>query len=67
MVSRLLKKKPEDEVYYCSNCMMRQPRILPNCFWCGNSFSNIEEVLRKDFNEKFEETLRNEDNIRRRN
>ena len=31
--------------------MMRQPRVLHNCFWCGNMFSNYEDVLIKDAND----------------
>ena len=48
MVSKLEVK---NDMYYCSNCMMRQPRVQENCFWCGNMFSNYEEMLIKDVND----------------
>lgn len=49
MISRLIKKDTND-IYYCSNCRMRQPRVLENCFWCGNMFSNYEDVIIQDIN-----------------
>ena len=63
MVSKLIKK---DYAYICSECRMRQPRLQDTCWWCGNLFSNFEEVLMKDFKENMEEALKNEGNIRGR-
>ena len=48
MVSKLVQK---NDIYFCSNCMMRQPRVQANCFWCGNMFSNYEDMLIKDAND----------------
>ena len=48
MISRLIQKKDQ---YFCSNCMMRQPHIIQNCFWCGNIFSNYEDMLIQDVND----------------
>lgn len=42
MISKLVKK---GESYYCSNCMMRQPAVKNNCWFCGNLFSNFESVI----------------------
>ena len=47
MTSKLVEK---NDNYYCSNCMMRQPRVRVNCWWCGDLFSNYEEVLIKEIN-----------------
>ena len=48
MISKLIEK---NDTYFCSNCMMRQPRVQTNCFWCGNMFSNYEDMLIKDVND----------------
>ena len=48
MVSKLIEK---NNTYFCSNCLMRQPRVQENCFWCGNMFSNYEDMLIKDVND----------------
>ena len=42
MISKLIKR---GEQYSCSNCMMRQPTIKNCCWFCGNIFSNFEEVM----------------------
>ena len=42
MISKLVKK---GESYYCSNCMMRQPTVKNNCWFCGDLFSNFESVI----------------------
>ena len=42
MISKLIKK---GESYYCSNCMMRQPTIKNNCWFCSDLFSNFESVI----------------------
>lgn len=45
MVTNLILKSDQ---YYCGNCMMRQPRILPRCHFCGYIFSNLEEIMIKE-------------------
>lgn len=66
MISSL--KQRAGSRYYCSNCMMMQPSPpKSNCFFCGNWFNNIEEVLIKEHMDKtIEEVKSNEDNIRGR-
>jgi predicted ATP-dependent serine protease len=49
MISTLKKR---GEAYYCTQCMMRQPDLKPNCYWCGSYFSNLNAVLIKEFKEK---------------
>lgn len=60
MVSKILKK---NNIFYCSNCRMRQFQIKTNCPFCGNMFSNYEEILIQQFNE--EERNKNESNLSR--
>lgn len=43
--------KEKNNNYYCSNCMMQQPIIKPNCVFCGNYFTNYESVLIKNTNQ----------------
>ena len=46
-------KKTNDGVFRCSNCLMRQPRPLSsNCVYCGNMFSNYEDIIIKEEIEK---------------
>lgn len=54
MTSELFKKQDQ---YFCSNCMMRQPHIQANCFWCGNMFSNYESMLIQDINDNAQALL----------
>ena len=50
MISSL---KKTGQVYRCTNCMFRQPTpLLPNCPYCGNLFSNYEELIIKEQIEK---------------
>ena len=50
MISTLRKN---GDVFRCSNCMMRQPHPLKsNCPYCGNMFSNYEDII---INEKIEQ------------
>lgn len=64
MTSKIIEKHNE---YYCSNCMMRQQRIRASCWWCGNLFSNYEEMLIKDYNERIKNLadggIKDEDNL----
>ena len=49
MIAKLIKK---NDCYYCSECRMKQPKILePWCFFCEVIFSNFEEELLKNFKE----------------
>ena len=48
MVADLIKK---NNYYYCSHCRMRQLQPNPNCYFCGNYFSNWESVLIEEFKE----------------
>lgn len=42
MIAKLIHK---NDSWICSNCMMRQPTLLKaNCWFCGNWFSNFEEI-----------------------
>lgn len=68
MVSEL--KGPIFGPYYCSNCMIRQPRdnLKSNCIFCGNWFSNYEDRLIEEDAERFllhmkESEFQNEGNI----
>jgi len=58
MISTLIPRAKHS--YRCSNCMMLQPTIEPNCWYCGNLFSNFESIAIKEFKE-------NESNLRRQN
>lgn len=50
MISTLKKK---GEQYYCSECMMRQPAPLKDhCYFCGNWFSNYENIIIMNTSEK---------------
>ena len=60
MVAKLIER---NGVWYCSNCMMKQPQPQDKCWWCDYIFSNIEEVLIKDVMSQYEEAIRNESNI----
>ena len=59
MVSKLLKDK---NVYYCSNCRMKQFQIKPNCIFCGNQFYNYEDVLIKEHGDKFIDEVKEKEN-----
>ena len=68
MVSKILKN---NNVYYCSNCRMRVMDLQKeNCIFCGNLFSNWEniaiEYIRELESQKVED-IRNESNICRKN
>ena len=57
MVAKLFKKQ---YYYYCSNCMMRQEGIPQNCHFCGDMFSNYEDVILKEHAEDFVKHLKKE-------
>ena len=53
MIAKLIHK---NDYYYCSECRMKQGRIIePYCFFCGSTFSNYEEELIKAFSEEEEQ------------
>lgn len=53
MIAKLIHK---NDYYYCSECRMKQKKIIePYCFFCGSTFSNYEEELVKAFNEEKEQ------------
>ena len=55
--------------FYCSNCMFMQPNPpKSNCFFCGNWFSNYEDVMiRLHIDKTKDEVKDNEDNLHRGN
>ena len=68
MIAQL--KGPIFGPYYCSNCMMRQPKeFKTNCIFCGDYFSNIESImLREAIKQKeLEGELQNESRVSRTN
>ena len=64
MIANLILKNND---YYCSNCMMRQSQIRTQCSFCGDSFSNWENVQFEIYKEKEKEEIKNEENLRRKN
>lgn len=53
MIAKLIHK---NDYYYCSECRMKQGRIIePYCFFCGSTFSNYEEELIKAFSKEEEQ------------
>ena len=61
MTTKLIDKG--NGVYACGNCMMRQPGLQENCFWCGNLFYNYMDLLIKESNEKLKGEIKDESNI----
>lgn len=55
-------KKKIDGHFYCNNCKMGQYDLRPNCFYCGYTFSNYEDILVQQYEEEREERMK-EDNI----
>ena len=65
MISRIIEK---NGTYHCSNCLMRIYTLKSNCPFCGNWFSNYEDVVIKDTADKFiddvaSKEIQNENNI----
>lgn len=50
MISKI---QENNGIYYCSNCRVRQGNLKPNCVFCGNWFSNYEDILIKELANKF--------------
>lgn len=63
MVSKIMKN---GDVYYCSNCRMRLFQLSYNCKFCGNLFSNYEDIIIKEEIEHEKEN-KDESNIYGRN
>lgn len=69
MISQL--KGPIFGPYYCSNCRIQQPnagQLKHNCVFCGNWFSNYEDILIEEDAERFithvkERELKNESDM----
>ena len=49
MITILVSKYGE---YFCGNCRMRQKELTPYCPFCDYSFSNYEELLLQQYNDK---------------
>lgn len=39
--------KHNGQKYYCANCRMIQHQLTPYCKFCGNEFTNYEEIISK--------------------
>ena len=44
--------------YYCSECRMRQQELRPFCSYCGETFSNYEDVLVEMYEDKREDEIK---------
>ena len=44
--------------YYCSKCRMRQQELHPFCDYCGETFSNYEDVLVEIYEDKREDEIK---------
>ena len=67
MVATILKKNNK---HYCSNCRIIQDKLKPTCVFCGNFFSNYEDILIQEDKEQFNLDImeaQNESNIYGRN
>lgn len=53
--------------WYCDNCMMIQPELVPQCVFCEIMFSNYESEVIRRFKEKEEDRRKNESNVFGRN
>ena len=54
-----LKKSTNPNMpYYCSECRMRQQELRPYCEFCGETFSNYEDVLVKMYEDKREDEIK---------
>ena len=55
MITKLIKR---GENYYCSNCFMKQSKIIDSyCYFCGEFFSNYEEEMLKIFKKEQENAI----------
>ena len=62
MATRVSTLKHKGAYWYCNNCMVRQPGIVPQCVFCEIPFSNYETVLFEEM-KKEEEDKRHEERI----
>ena len=44
--------------YYCSECRMRQQELRPYCEFCGETFSNYENILIEMYEDKREDEIK---------
>ena len=59
--------KRKGSYWYCNNCMVRQPEIVPQCVFCEIPFSNFETLLIEAYKNKEESEIKDEKNIYNRN
>ena len=45
MIAKLVLKQNK---YYCSKCLLWQPHLLPQCYFCNAIFTNYEDVIIKE-------------------
>lgn len=64
MTSKLLDR---DGIYICSHCFMRQFQLKEHCLFCGDLFSNWEEIQVDRFKLQEEALRKDESNIYGRN
>ena len=50
----ILKRDNVFKSYYCSECRMCQQEMRPQCEFCGEVFSNFEEVILEKYEEEKE-------------
>jgi len=51
MIAKILRRGKE---YFCSNCFMRQPKLISTCIFCQSIFTNYEQELLKAWKEEKE-------------
>lgn len=54
MISTL---KQKDGSYYCTECMMRQFTLRPQCSFCGAEFSNYQDVVIENYKKEYNYTI----------
>lgn len=62
LIAKLMEK---NGVFYCSECRMRQFEPSYNCKFCGNLFSNFEDMRIEQFEEERKD--KNEESLHRDN
>lgn len=59
----ILKQNAKGE-WYCANCRMRQPYLRSSCEFCEYEFSNWASIVLKNFKEKENLILFDEEKIK---
>lgn len=54
MISTLKQKNGS---YYCTECMMRQFTLRPQCSFCGAEFSNYQDVVIENYKKEYNYTI----------